>query len=307
MPGRRIASLLPSATEIVCAVGGADRLVCRSHECDHPASAVDVPIITKARIDVAGGSREIDDAVKKLSADSLSIFEVDLPRLQELEPDIIITQAQCDVCAVSEKDLKDAIRDWEGTKPEIISLAPKRFPDIWDDIRRVSDEIGVGDRGRLLLKELKQRCVGVIEKAAVATRKPGVLCLEWLDPLMAGGNWIPDMVGMAGGDNRLSEGGKHSGWIEMEQVAAENPDVIILMPCGFDLERTLKEAEQLKALEGWNKLKAVKRKRVYAVDGSAFFNRPGPRLVDSLEILGEIFYTGMIEFGHENRHWRSVY
>ena len=307
MPGRRLASLLPSATEIVCAVGCEERLVCRSHECDYPASVLDVPVVTKAKVNVDGSSREIDEAVKKLSAESLSIFDLDFAKLQELEPDIILTQAQCDVCAVSENELKQVLRDWEGKKPEVISLQPKRFPDLWDDIRRVSDVIGVGDRGRLLLKELKQRCVEVIEKAAVAKRKPGVLCLEWLDPLMAGGNWIPDMVGMAGGDNRISESGKHSGWITMEQIVSENPDVIVLLPCGFDLERTLEAAKQLEALEGWNKLKAVKRKRVYAVDGSAFFNRPGPRLVDSLQILGEIFYLGMIEFGHENKHWRSVY
>ncbi len=307
MPGRRIASFLPSATEMVCAVGCAERLVCRSHECDYPSTVADVPVVTRPRIDADGNSRAIDNEVKDLAAKSQSIFEIDWDKLKEVEPDIILTQAQCDVCAVSEDELKAAIRDWDGNKPEIVSMSPIRFPDVWEDIRHVADVIGVGDRGAKLVKELKQRCVSVIEKAAVATRKPKVLCLEWLDPLMAGGNWIPDMVGMSGGENVISESGKHSGWIEMDHVTVENPDVIVLLPCGFDLERTVEESRQLEQLEGWLSLKAVKRKRVYAVDGNAFFNRPGPRLVDSLEILGEMLYTGLIEYGHEGRHWRSIY
>ena len=207
---------------------------------------------------------------------------------------------------MSEDELKAAIQDWDGNKPEIVSMSPIQFPDVWEDIRHVADVIGVGDHGAKLVKELKQRCVSVIEKAAVATRKPKVLCLEWLDPLMAGGNWIPDMVGMSGGENVISESGKHSGWIEMDHVTVENPDVIVLLPCGFDLERTVEESRQLEQLS-WLSLKAVKRKRVYAVDGNAFFNRPGPRLVDSLEILGEMLYTSLIEYGHEGRHWRSIY
>lgn len=307
MPSRRIASLLPAATEIVCALGFADRLVARSHECDYPASAQDAPVVTRPRIDPDASSRQIDEAVKQAAGDSSALFEIDAPKLRSLKPDVIITQAHCEVCAVSEKDLSALMEDWDEPRPEIVSLAPVRFPQLWEDIQAVAEAIGARSQCGELLRELKLKCVEVIERAAVATRKPRVLCLEWLDPLMAGGNWIPDMVGMAGGENLLSESGKHSGWISLDEIAAADPQVIVLMPCGFDLSRTLAEVPTLEKMPGWNRLKAVKKKRVYATDGSAFFNRPGPRLVDSLQILGEIFYPGMIEYGHENTHWRKVY
>lgn len=292
---------------MVCALGFADQLVARSHECDFPASAQDAAVVTRPKIDPTASSGEIDQQVKHLAGDSLSLFDVDLEKLRKLKPDVILTQAHCEVCAVSEKDLSELLGDWEGPKPEVVSLSPVRFPQLWEDIKTVADTIGARTQGKELLGDLKLKCVELIERAAVATRKPKVLCLEWLDPLMAGGNWIPDMVGMAGGENVLSESGQHSGWITMDDIAAANPHVIVLMPCGFDLERTRSEVKTLEAMPGWNKLKAVKKKKVYATDGSAFFNRPGPRLVDSLQILGEIFYPGVIEYGHENKHWQRVY
>lgn len=303
----RIASLLPSATEIVCALGCADYLVARSHECDYPASTQEVEVCTKSRIEVAGSSREIDEQVKKFSAESLSLFEIDTEKLRSLKPTHILTQAQCDVCAVSEKEIITAFGEWPGEAPRIVSLSPTRFPHLWDNISEVADALGVPFDGKQMLTELKQKCVDVIERAALATRKPKVLCLEWLDPLMGAGNWIPDMVGMAGGENLISESGKHSGWITIDDVVAANPDIIVLMPCGFDLQRTLEEVKLLEQQPQWKKLKAVKKRRVFATDGSAFFNRPGPRLVDSLQILGEIFYPGMIVFGHEMKHWKPVY
>jgi len=307
MAGPRIASLLPSATEIVCALGCAEYLVARSHECDYPASVQGVEVCTKSRIDGGAPSREIDEQVKKFSADSLSLFEIDAARLRELKPTHFFTQAQCDVCAVSESEVADIFGAEHGDAPKIVSLSPTRFPHLWENITEVADALGVSFDGKQLLKDLKMKCVEVIERAAVATRKPKVLCLEWLDPLMGAGNWIPDMVGMAGGENLVSESGKHSGWITIDDIAAANPDVIVLMPCGFDLPRTLEEVKMLEQHPQWKKLKAVKKRRVFATDGSAFFNRPGPRLVDSLQILGEMFYPGMIVFGHEMKHWKPVY
>ncbi|MGB0582375.1 MAG: cobalamin-binding protein [Limisphaerales bacterium] len=307
MAGPRIASLLPSATEIVCALGCAEYLVARSHECDYPVSAQNATVCTKSRIDAGASGKEIDEQVKKFSAESLSLFEIDSDKLRELQPSHVLTQAQCDVCAVSEKEMCEVFGVGNGAAPEIVSLSPTRFSHLWDNITEVADALRVPFDGKQLLKGLKQKCVDVIERTAVATRKPKVLCLEWLDPLMGAGNWIPDMVGMAGGENLISESGKHSGWITMDDVSAANPDVIVLMPCGFDLERTLKEAKVLEQYPQWNKLKAVKKQRVFATDGSAFFNRPGPRLVDSLQIFGEIFYPGMIVFGHEMKHWKPVY
>ena len=307
MSSIRIASLLPSATEIVCSLGFAKQLVARSHECDYPASAQDAAICTRSKINPAASSREIDDQVKKLSTASISLFDVDMDLLRKLNPDLILTQAQCDVCAVSEKEIEAMLGDWGGKRPEIVSLTPTRFPHLWDNIKTVADAIGARSQCKELLDDLKNKCVDLIERSSSATRKPRVLCLEWLDPLMSGGNWIPDMVGMAGGENLMAEAGKHSDWITMEDVSTANPNVIILLPCGFDLQRTITEVKVLESQPGWNKLKAVKKKRVFATDGSAFFNRPGPRLVDSLEILGEIFYPGVIDYGHANKHWRSVY
>lgn len=307
MPATRIASLLPSATEIVYALGCGNQLVARSHECDYPATALDAPACTRPRLDAQAPSAKIDEAVKDAAAKGLSLFEIDEEILWEARPDLIITQAHCDVCAVSEKDIAARVESWPGPPPEILTLNPSRFAHLWDDMKRIAAALGLPDDGKQAISDYKMRCVNVIERAALASRKPSVLTLEWLDPLMAGGNWIPDMIEMAGGKNLLAEVGKHSDWIGIDDIAAANPDVIVLIPCGFDLARTLREAALLEQLPGWNKLKAVKKKRVYATDGNAFFNRPGPRLVDSLEIFGEMFYPGMIEFGHERVHWKSVY
>lgn len=307
MSAKRIASLLPSATEIVCALGCGNQLVARSHECDYPATARDAPVCTQARIDVEKSSAGIDQAVKTAAAAGQPLFGIDSQTLRDARPDLILTQAHCEVCAVSSEDLTDIIRSWPGPAPEVVSLSPTRFAHLWDDMKRVAAAIGLPDDGKEPISEYKLRCVNVIERAALPTRKPSVLALEWLDPLMAGGNWIPDMIEMTGAVNLIAKAGEHSGWITMEQITAADPDVIVLLPCGFDLARTLKEAELLEQLPGWRQLKAVKKKRVYATDGSSFFNRPGPRLVDSLEILGEMFYPGMIEFGHERVHWKPVY
>jgi iron complex transport system substrate-binding protein len=306
MSATRIASLLPSATEIVCALGCGTQLVARSHECDHPASATDAPVCTRTRINPTRSSLAIDQAVKETAAAGQPLFEIDASALTRSRPDLILTQGQCSVCAVSEEDIDRVIDSWPKP-PDIISLRPTRFAHLWDDMKRVAAALDLPDDGKAIIAEYKQRCVNVIERAALPIRKPSVLTLEWLDPLMSGGNWIPDMVEMAGGENVLTRAGEHSDWIEMDAIVAADPDIIVLLPCGFDLQRTLDEAKTLEAKPGWKDLKAVRKRRVYATDGHAFFNRPGPRLVDSLEILGEIFYPGMIEHGHERVHWRSLY
>lgn len=306
MPAKRIASLLPSATEIVCALGCGGQLVAQSHECDYPATARNAPVCTRPRIDPTQSGAKIDQAVKAATAAGEPLFEIDEALLREARPDLILTQGQCAVCAVDAEQIAGMVASWPSP-PEILTLRPARFAHLWDDMKRVAAALGLPDDGKDQIADYKQRCVNVIERAALPTRKPSVLTLEWLDPLMSGGNWIPDMVEMAGGENLLSKTGEHSGWIKMEDVAAANPDVIVLLPCGFNLERTLDEALALESLPGWNKLNAVRKKRVYAADGNSFFNRPGPRLVNSLEILGEMFYPGMIEFGHERTHWKSIY
>lgn len=306
MAKHRIASLLPAATEIVCGLGCGDRLVARSHECDFPAGLQYVPVATRSRVDDGGTGAEIDAAVKDLAGQSKSVFEINRETLRETAPDTVIAQTLCDVCAVSDDDVRQAIADWPGKAPKVVSLQATKFAHLWDDITTIAAALNVKQQGVDYVKALKHRVVDVIEKACMASAKPRVLCVEWIDPLMAAGNWVPDLVGMAGAENLVGESGKHSGWIEMDAVKAAKPEIIVLMPCGFDLERTRKEAAVLADDPVWKKLKAVKRKQVFVVDGNAFFNRAGPRLVESLEILGEIFHPGLYDFGHEGTGWARL-
>jgi iron complex transport system substrate-binding protein len=306
MKPQRIISLLPSATEIVCALGGSHLLVGRSHECDYPEEICELPVCTRPRIDANASSAEIDRQVKDKLRQALSIYEVDEARIQELKPHLIITQAQCEVCAVSLDEVKQAVASWTNLKPEILSLSPQRLAEVWENIREVGRAMELADEGREVLKALKMRVVGIIERACLIKKRPTVACLEWLDPLMAAGNWVPELVELAGGTNLLGEAGKHSPWLKWEDLQGKDPDIILLMPCGFDLQRTTNELPALTTKAGWSKLKAVKKKQVYLLDGSHYFNRPGPRLVESMEILAEIMHPKLFDFKHENKGWKRL-
>jgi iron complex transport system substrate-binding protein len=306
MARHRIVSLLPSATEIICGLGCADGLVGRSHECDFPPEVSTLPVCTRSKVDHSASSAVIDAAVKDLTAKSEPLFEIDSKLLRDLNPEIIVTQSQCDVCAVSEEEVTALIGKWPGNRPQLVSLNATNFAHLWDDIGQVASALQVKEEGKNYIKRLKNRVADVIEGSFTTTNRPRVLCVEWLDPLMAAGNWVPDMVGMAGGDNLLSKSGEHSGWLTIEEIVAATPDVIVLMPCGFGLERTRREAETLGNDPNWQNLKAVKRGQVYAVDGSSYFNRPGPRLVDSLEMLGEMIHRGRQDFGHQGKAWLQI-
>ncbi|MCI0376287.1 MAG: cobalamin-binding protein [Gemmataceae bacterium] len=290
MAQKRIISLIASATEIACALGFEDSLVARSHECDYPPSVRRLPVCTAPRFDVTGSSRDIDNNVKSLLEQAASIYAVDAELLRELRPDVILTQAQCDVCAVSTKDVENALCDWTGTRPRVVTLQPDCLADVWQDIRRAADALDVPRRGHELVQTLKERMQMIATQARAAIHKPTVACLEWLDPLMAAGNWVPELVEMAGGVNLFGEAGKHAPWMSWAELSERDPEVIVAMPCGFDLERTRKEMEQLPKHPEWNALRAVRDGRVYATDGNQFFNRPGPRLVESLAILAGILH-----------------
>jgi iron complex transport system substrate-binding protein len=302
MSKKRIVSLLPSCTEIVCGLDCVDQLVGRSHECDFPPEIQSLPVCTSARIDSAAPSVEIDGQIKSLLQRALSIYDIDAARIQQLRPDLILTQDQCEVCAVSVDDVRKALPNC----PEIISLSPMRLADIWKDIQTVADAAGVGEHGREWISELKHRVVDVIQKTCMIKRRPAVACIEWIEPLMAAGNWVPEMVELAGGHDVLGVPGKHSAWLKWETLAKSDPDVIVLMPCGFDLERTLQESLSLAKQPGWNSLRAVKSKNVFITDGNHYFNRPGPRVVESIEILAEILQPKLFAFGHEKRGWSRL-
>lgn len=290
---------------MVCALGCGAQLVGRSHECDFPIEVTSLPVCTESKLLPNATSREIDEQIHNLLGASLSIYRLNTRLMQELKPDLILTQSQCDVCAASEADVAKALGNWPGTPPQILSLTPHRLADVWEDMRRVAAVLGVTEPGREVLRALKNRCVDVIQMACVLQR-PSVACLEWLDPLMGAGNWVPELVDLAGGKNLFGEAGKHTGRLTWEELRTANPDFLIALPCGFDLARTRTEMSSLLNKPGWAELKAVRTGRVFLCDGSAYFNRPGPRLVESLEILAEMLHPEKFRFGHEGRGWQRL-
>jgi iron complex transport system substrate-binding protein len=305
-PSPRIVSLLPSATEIVCALGLQDRLVGRSHECDHPLGLDAVPVCSRPRLDVARSGTAIDREVRELVRQGLSVYEVREEVLRQLRPEVIVTQNQCEVCAVSEADVVSAVRDWTGTAPAVISLSPSRLEDVWTDVERVAEQLGLGARGRSLSAGLRDRVASIAARTSTLERRPRVACIEWIEPLMAAGNWMPELVTLAGGESLFGESGDHSPWLEWEALRAADPEVILLMPCGYGIGRTLAELAALTRRGGWSTLRAVTRGEVYAADGHHYFNRPGPRLVESLEILAEILHPRECSFGHRGQGWRRL-
>lgn len=299
----RIVSLIPSATEIVCALGLQADLVGRSHECDYPASVLELPALTEPKFDVNGSSREIDERVKNVLRDALAVYRVDEARLNDLKPDIIVTQAQCEVCAVSLSEVERVARECLDTEARIVSLEPMQIADLFSDIQRVADACGVPERGVTLIAELQRRMDVITAQTADLTTKPTVACVEWIDPLMAGGNWVPELVQMAGGVELFGKAGQHSPWLHWDDLWASDPDVIVVLPCGFDIERARQEMPALTKQPGWKTLRAIRQGQVYLTDGNQYFNRPGPRLVESLEILAEILHPDMFQFGHEGTGW----
>jgi iron complex transport system substrate-binding protein len=300
----RIVSLIASATEIVCALGFEDQLVSRSHECDFPPSVQRLPVCTAPKFDVHGSSAEIDQRVKSVLQEATSVYRVHADLLRQLRPDVIVTQTQCDVCAVSQRDVEQALFDWLEARPRVVSLAPNTLDDVWDDIRRVAEALDVPEQGSALVGRLQERMAEVATKALTLPQRPTVACLEWLDPLMAAGNWMPQLVDMAAGVNLFGEQGKHAPWMTWEQLRQRDPEVIIALPCGFDLERTRAEMKALTNQPHWSELRAVPTERVYVTDGNQFFNRPGPRLVESLEILAEVLHPETFQFGHQGTGWQ---
>ena len=284
----RIVSLIASATEIVDTLGQLDHLVGRSHECDFPESVKSLPVCTRPRIDVGLDSREIDRQVKESARTSLSIYEVFDGVLASLGPTHILTQIQCEVCAVSLRDVEAALARGIAGQPRIVSLQPDSLGEIWEDIRRVARALDIEDRGESAIGSLRDR-MARFRPAAGGAR---VACIEWIEPLMAAGNWTPELIEMAGGVNLFGEPGRHSPWMTWGELAAADPDVVIVAPCGFDLDRTAREMHWLTDRGDWPDLRAVRTGHVYLADGNQYFNRPGPRVVETLEAIVEMLTGG---------------
>jgi iron complex transport system substrate-binding protein len=302
----RVVSLIASATEIVCALGFENQLVGRSHECDFPGSVIRLPVCTAPKFNVEGYSYEIDQRVRAILQEGLSVYRVDAEKLRELRPSAIITQTQCEVCAVSLRDVQQAVYAWLGESPQLVSLAPNTLADVWSDIQQVAEALGAPEHGAGLIRTLRRQMRSVAEKVQALPDRPTVACIEWIEPLMAAGNWMPELVEMAGGLNLFGTAGMHAPWMSWAELCTQDPEVIMVMPCGFCIERSRRDMPTLIGQSGWYELRAVRDRRVYLADGNQYFNRPGPRLVESLEILAEILHPGEFHFGHERTGWQLL-
>jgi iron complex transport system substrate-binding protein len=283
----------------VAELGQLDALVGRSHECDYPAGVLPLPVCTRPRIDVTADSREIDRAVKESARAAVSIYDVLDEVIDRLKPTHILTQIQCDVCAVSLRDVELALGRGMRSHPLVVSLQPDSLDQIWQDIRRVADALGVSARGDALVKRLQEEMAAL--SAVHGTTAPTVACIEWIDPLMAAGNWTPELIRLAGGTNLFGMAGAHSPWLSWEELVEADPDVIVIAPCGFDLARTVQEMHWLTERPAWRRLRAVRENRVVLGDGNQYFNRPGPRVVETLAILTEMLFGRTHHF--EGRGW----
>ncbi len=303
MPERRIVSLLPAATEIICALGLEHQLVGRSHECDYPPGISNLPICSSAKFLPGSDSAQIDRQVKEIISESLSIYTIDRDLIKSLAPEVIITQAQCEVCAVSLKDVELALSDLLDKECQIISLQPNELDDVYGDIRMIAGQLGVENAAEELLELSAERINIIRHKLKFITEKPTLACIEWLSPLMMAGNWTPEIIEIAGGLPILTEAGKHSSYINFQDILQAEPDIILIMPCGFSIQRTLQEISLMLDTPGWADLKAVKSQRVYIADGNQYFNRSGPRITDSIEIMAEIINPKQFIFGYEGNGW----
>lgn len=285
----RICSLLPSATEIVCALGAQDQLVGVTHECDFPPSVTSIPKITRSNIPSGYTSAQINAAVSENLDLSGSLYELDLRALEELQPDVIITQRLCDVCAVGFDQVQSAAENL-NSRPRLLNLEPSSVSDILDCIRIVGDAIGRRTAADALTSSLQQRINAVCAKTQDLTYRPRVFCMEWVDPPFCGGHWMKELVALAGGSDDLAIDGRPSRRIDWQRVLEFSPEVVVLTCCGFKLVRCSVEASILSGFEGVHGLPAAQSGRIFATDGSAYFSRPGPRIVDSLEILAHLVH-----------------
>lgn len=285
----RIVSLLPSATEIVCALRLEDQLVGVTHECDYPPSVQRLPKVTRTLIPTEASSGEIDRLVRERLQTDRALYTLDLPVLQELQPDLIVTQALCDVCAVAEDEVRAAACMLRGS-PRVINLKPQTLSEVLASIRQVATAVGVDRFAEEVIRGLTARVAAVVTRTARVQRRPRVALLEWLEPPFSCGHWSPELVRLAGGVDGLGQEGRPSRMLRWDEVLSWQPEVVFIACCGFSVERTLCDLPALQFIPGWQDVPAVRSGRVYVTNGSHYFSRPGPRLVDSMEILAHTLH-----------------
>lgn len=305
----RIVSLISSATEMLFGLGLEESIVGVSHECDYPEATRRLPRVTFTNIAADVPSGMIDQQVKELVAAGKPLYEIDLDLLVDLQPDLIVTQAQCDICAVRYDDVVAAVSGESRLRnARLMALNPQSLGDVLADVSRLGEATGRTDAARQYVSQLHARIASVRSRteSLPAAQRRLTACIEWIDPLMIAGNWTPELIDLAGGRQTWAVAGRHSRYTPWEDVRAADPEVVVVMPCGFDLLRTLPEAASLAELPGWRELRAVRTGRAFAVDGNALFNRSGPRLVDSLELLAKLVRPELFGPPQPNDLWRTL-
>jgi iron complex transport system substrate-binding protein len=289
-PSPRIISFLPSATEMACALGLSEQLVGITHECDYPPSVMQKPVVVSSAVSMATMTQaEIDSIVRERIRNGQSLYQVDEKLLQEFAPDLILTQDLCQVCAPSGNEVTQALTALPK-KPEILWLTPKSLDQIAQNLRDLGEATGRLEKAEELIAQGRATLDQIAERAGAAVSRPRVFCMEWLDPVYCSGHWVPEMVRIAGGVDHLGHEGSDSIRVAWDEVLAWRPEVLVIMPCGFHLDQVIELAPRLCALSGWRELPAVQQGRVYAVDASSYFARPGPRVVEGTELLAHLLH-----------------
>ena len=299
----KIVSLLPSATEIVAALGLAEHLVGRSHECDWPVGLDHLPVLTQPKMNPQAAAAIIDRDVRALVEDGVSVYNLNADAIRALQPDFVITQSQCELCAVSLTEVEAALQDWLGEETsQLVSLEPMTLADVADDIAKTGAALGVDERAAALNTEMADGFAALRAKTA-PLRKRKLFFMEWTVPLMGAGNWMPETIAAAGGEVVLGQEGVHSPTVSMADIAASDPDVIVVGPCGFSIQRAAEELAAITDDAAWQNLRAVKNNAVYLVNGNHFFNRPGPRLLQSAQIIAEILHPDIFAPDNHGTGW----
>ncbi len=305
-PPRRIVSFLPSATEMAYALGLGDQVLGVTHECDFPPAAKAKPAVVRPVLSIETLSQaEIDIAVTARLPAGQSLYEIDEAKLRALAPDLILTQRLCAVCAPADQELEAALKALE-TQPDILWLTPRSLAEVFDNLRDIARATGTLVKAQSIIAESETRLRTLADRSAHVARRPRVFCLEWIDPIYCSGHWVPEMVQIAGGIDELGRLGADSVRIPWSDVLSLAPEVLVVMPCGLDLDKTLKEARALVDLPGWHALPAVRQGRVFAVDANAYFARPGPRLVEGAELLAHLIHPDLFGWDGPVRAYRRI-
>jgi len=302
----KIVSFLPSATEMVYALGLQDQLVGVSHECDYPEAAKRKPIVVRNALDLAKMSlHETDAAVSERIGSGGSLYQVDEDLMRRLSPDVVVTQNLCQVCAPSGNEVSQMLNALPK-KPDILWMTPKSLAQIFDNIRELGAAMDRSPQAEDFIERAKARLERIADRARTASKRPRVFCLEWIDPLYCSGHWVPEMVELAGGEDRLGRKGSDSVRIPWSQVLEWNPEVLLVNPCGFHLDQAVEQARTLASSPGWSDLAAVRQNAVYAVDASSYFARPGPRVVDGTELLAHLIHPELFDWKGPSNAFQSI-